>query len=90
MRGFLLGLLLLPALVLTVLSFRPGGLRAQLRAAGRRLRIALALAGVYLVGSAVLRVAGGSLAEYGPPLLAAGLAVVFLGLAGDRDLGAQP
>lgn len=89
MRGFLLGLLLLPVLVLTVLSLRPGGLRAQLRAAGRRLRIALALAGVYLVGSALLRVAGGTVAEYGPLALAAGLAFVFVGLAGDRDLGAQ-
>ncbi|MDQ6692275.1 MAG: hypothetical protein M3Z13_05865 [Candidatus Dormibacteraeota bacterium] len=81
MRGFLVGLVLIPVLVIAVLSFRPGGLRSQLRAAGRRLRIALALAGVYLIGSAGLRLAGGGFAEYGPPVLALMLAIVFLALA---------
>ncbi len=89
MRGFVVGLLLIPALVITALSFRPGGLRKQLRAAGRRLRLVLALAGIYLVGSAVLRLSGGSWKEFGPPVLALVLAVVFLALAQDRDLGAE-
>ena len=57
MRGFLVGLVLLPALAIAILSIRPGGLRRQLRNAGRRLRIALVLAGVYLAVSTVARVA---------------------------------
>lgn len=81
MRGFLVGLLLIPVLVVTVLSFRPGGLRSQLRAAGRRLRIALVLVGVYLVGTAGLRLRGGVFAEFGPPVLAIVLAIAFLTLA---------
>jgi hypothetical protein len=84
-RGFLIGVILLPALVVSILSLRPGGLRQQLRHAARRLRVALTLAGVYLVGSAVLYVlaAGTAVQEFGLPALAVGLSLVFLVLARD-------
>ena len=89
MRGFLVGLVLIPLLVVGVLSIRPGGLRRQLRHAVRRLRIALLLGGVYLLGSAALRLFfSGPVADYGPPALALLLAVVFLVLAQDPDLPA--
>ncbi len=85
MKGFLFGLLLLPVLVVTVFSSRPGGLRRQLRLAGRRLRIALLMAGGYLAGSALIRLAfpTGPVSELGPPILALVLAIVFLFLAQD-------
>ena len=90
MRGFLLGLVLIPVLVIGVLSIRPGGLRRQLRHAVRRLRIALVLAGVYLLGSALLRLLfSGPVADYGAPALAVLLAVIFLILAQDPDPPAQ-
>jgi hypothetical protein len=84
-RGFVIGLLLIPALVVGVLSFRPGGIRRQLRLARRRLRIALALAGVYLVSSAAIRIlfAGGPVSDYGPPVIALLLAGAYLVLAQD-------
>lgn len=80
MRGFLVGILLLPLLVITVLSLRPGGLRQQLRFAARRLRLALVLAGVYLVGSAVLQLVarGTAFEEFGLPALAVVLCLVFV------------
>ncbi len=85
MRGFAVGIAMLVVVSLTVLSLRPGGLRRQLRFAARRLRIVLALGGVYLVGSTVIRIAfpQGPVADYGPPILAAVLAVAFLLIAGD-------
>ena len=85
MRSFLVGLLLLVFISVTVLSLRPGGLRRQLRFAARRLRLALVLAGAYLVASTVVRIfwADGALGEWGPPVLAVGLAVVYLVLAQD-------
>jgi hypothetical protein len=79
-RGFLVGLILIPLVVLTLLSLRPGGLRQQLRNMVRRFKLALALAAVYLVGSGILRVAFGdsTVSEYGIPILALLLAVVFV------------
>ena len=80
MRGFAFGLILIAGLSLTILSLRPGGLRRQLRFAARRFRIMLILGGVYLLGSGIIRVAfpEGAVADYGPPVLAAILAAVFL------------
>ena len=64
----------------TVLSLRPGGLRKQLRYAARRLRLALILGGAYVLTSAVVRIAfpAGALSDWGLPLLAVALAIVFL------------
>ena len=72
--------LLLPPLLffltLTVLSFRPGGLRRQLRFAARRLRLALVLGGIYVLASTVARLllgvgwVGGWVADWGPPAVA--------------------
>lgn len=80
MRGFLFGLVLITFLTVTVLSLRPGGLRRQLRFAARRLRIVLVLGGVFVVGSATIRVAfpDGPVADYGPSAIAIVLAAVFL------------
>jgi len=84
-RGFLLGLVLLIAVSLSVLSLRPGGLRQQLRFAARRLRIVLILGGVYVAFSTVvgLLFPHGSIAEYGPPVMALVLLAVFLVAARD-------
>jgi len=84
-RGFLIGLVLMVFLSTTILSLRPGGLRRQLSFAARRLRIALVLGGVYLVTTAIIRIAfpDGPVTDWGPPLLALALAVVFLVLAQD-------
>ncbi|HEY4025352.1 MAG TPA: hypothetical protein VGO86_02890 [Candidatus Dormibacteraeota bacterium] len=88
MRGFFVGLVLMVFIVLTALSIRPGGLRYQLRSALRRFKLALILAGIYLVCSTVLRVAfpGSGLAEAGMVALAAALCITFLVLAQDRPL----
>lgn len=85
MRGFFVGLILLPLVVVTVLSLRPGGLRQQLRNMVRRLKLALALAAIYLVGSGILRVWFGDtlVSEYGLPGLAVLLAIIFVILAQD-------
>jgi hypothetical protein len=87
-RGFLVGLLLLPAIVLAVLSLRPGGLRAQLRNVARRLRLALILAGVYLVVSTALRLAvpPSPAAEFATAGIAVVLAAIFIVLGQDRQL----
>jgi hypothetical protein len=79
------GLFLLPALVIAILSIRPGGLRQQLRNMRRRLKLALALAGVYLAASTVTRLfwADRAAAEWGLVGLAAVLGVIFLVLAQD-------
>jgi hypothetical protein len=92
MRGFLIGFALLIILSLTTLSMRAGGLRRQLRFAARRLRLALALAGVYLVGSAVVRIffQEGAVADFGPPILALVLLVVFVVFSQDPALPAKP
>ena len=85
MRGFFLGLLVLPLVAITVLSIRPGGLRRQLANAGRRLRLVLVLAGVYLVASGLVRylAAGTPFEDWGLPVLALGLAIAFIVLAQD-------
>ena len=64
----------------TVLSFRPGGLRRQLRFAARRFRILVVLAGIYVFANAIVRVAvqSGPIVEWGSPALAVVLALVFV------------
>jgi hypothetical protein len=86
-RGFLLGLVLLVGAVATLLSIRPRQLRRQLWNAGRRLRIALALAGVYLLGSGLARllVSDPTWREWTPLGLAAVLAIAFVALGQDRE-----
>ena len=92
MRGFLVGLVLFAVLSLSVLSTRRGGLRRQLRFAARRFRLALALAGVYLVFSVVVRIVflEGPVADFGPPLLALGLLLVFVVFGQEPALPADP
>jgi hypothetical protein len=91
-RAFAFGLLLLVVLTISVLSLRPGGLRRQLRYAARRLRIVLVLGGIYIAFSTVvgLLFPNGPLAEYGPPVLAVTLLVVFLVLGRDPASTAPP
>ena len=92
MRGFLIGCLLLVVVSLTLLSVRRGGLRRQLRFAARRFRLALALAAVYLVFSALVRLAfpEGPVADFGPPLLAVILVAAFVIFGQDPALPADP
>jgi hypothetical protein len=84
-RGFAIGFIVLVLLSATVLTFRPGGLRRQLRLVARRFRIVLILGGVYVFGSLVARVliTSGPVNEWGPVALALILAVVFLFVAQD-------
>jgi len=84
-RGFLVGLVLLMVFAISILSLRPGGLRSQLRFAARRFRIVLALGGVFLLGSSIIRIffANGAVADWGPPALALVLGGVFVVLAQD-------
>jgi hypothetical protein len=90
-RGFLIGLALVVVLGMSILSMRRGGLRRQLRFAARRFRLALALAGVYLVGSAVFRLGfpEGQVADFGPPILALALLAVFV-VFGQDPAAAEP
>jgi hypothetical protein len=87
----LVGLVLLPALVIAVLSIRPGGLRQQLRNMRRRFKLALALGGVYLAASTVTRLffADRQVAELGLVGLALVLGVIFLVLGQDPEPAAQ-
>ena len=80
MRGFLIGLALFVVLSISVLSTRRGGLRRQLRFVARRFRLALAMAGAYLVCSVVIRVAfpEGPIADFGPPVVALVLLAAFV------------
>jgi len=82
-RGFLLGLILLAGFTATILSLRPGGLRRQLRFAARRFRIALALGGMFLIGSSIVRLVfpSGPVADFGPPALAIVLSAIFIVMA---------
>lgn len=91
MRGFVLGLLLIVAVTVTILSLRPGGLRRQLRFAARRLRIFLVLGGVYVLASGAIRLlfTSGPVVDFGPPVLALVLAVVFV-VAGQNPSDAVP
>jgi hypothetical protein len=88
MRAFLVGLVMLTGISVTVLAIRPGGFRRQLRLAARRLRLILALGGVYLIGSTLIRIFSpeGWLADYGPPGMAILLAGAFVVLAQDPAL----
>lgn len=88
MRGFVIGTALMLVVVVSVLSLRPGGLRNQLRNIARRLRLALILAGIYIVVSTVVRIAlpGSGIGEIALVGIAALLAVVFLVLGQDRQL----
>lgn len=94
MRGFLVGLLLITFLTVTILSFRPGGLRRQVRFAARRLRIVLVLGGVFIAGSTIIRLAfpEGPVADYGPSAIAIVLAAVFLWIGRDpiESAGSSP
>ena len=65
-----------------------GGLRRQLKNIARRLRLALILSGIYLLGSGVLRVALGSqgYTDYAIGGLALVLGLVFVILGQDRPL----
>jgi hypothetical protein len=85
MRGFVIGLVMILGLIATVLSIRPGGLRRQLRFAARRFRLGLLLGGVYLLGSAIVRLAfaQGPISDFGLPLLALVLVAVFIVLGQD-------
>jgi hypothetical protein len=84
-RGFLLGFILVIALGVIVLSIRPGGLRRQLRFAARRLRLLLVLGTIYVIGSGVLHavVPAGPVTDFGPPILACVLLLVFFVLGQD-------
>ena len=92
MRGFVLGIFVFVGLAITVLSFRPGGLRLQLRYAARRLRIVLILGGVYVLGSSIVRLVmpDGPIAEYAPAGLAIVLLIVFLFVGRDPGRSARP
>jgi uncharacterized membrane protein len=85
-RGFFIGIFLMFFVVVSVLSIRPGGLRYQLRQAVRRFKLALTLAGIYLVVSTVLRLAfpTSEVAEIGMVVLGGALCVTFLLMAGDQ------
>lgn len=85
MRGFFVGLLVVPLVVVTLLSIRPGGLRRQLANAARRLKLVLALAGGYLLVSGVIRVVAPNtpFEEIGLPVLAVALAITFIVLGQD-------
>jgi hypothetical protein len=87
-RAVAFGVIVVVGLSLTILSLRPGGLRRQLRMAARRLRIVLVLGGIYAAGSLIMRLAfpNGPVSEFGPPVLAAVLAVVFLYAGRDVDM----
>lgn len=91
MRGFLIGLVLVVGISLTILSIRPGGIRRQLRFAARRFRIFLVLGGIYVLGAGILRLAfpSGPGSDFGPPVLAVLLLVVFLIVGRDPPLSKQ-
>jgi len=74
--------------VLSALSLRPGGLRNQLRNVARRFKIALLLAGIYLVASGVLRLAvtDPNLSAWATVGVAVVLGLVFVFLAQERPL----
>jgi hypothetical protein len=87
-RGFVLGLIFVPLLLVSLLSLRPGGLRHQLKNVFRRLRLVLVLGGIVVFGSAVIRIVFG--AEAVTDYLIGGLwvvvAIAFIVLGQDRPL----
>lgn len=80
MRAVFFGAILAFALGLTILSLRPGGIRRQLRLVARRFRIVLVLLGLYAFASLIIRLVfpSGPVADWGPPVMATVIAVVFL------------
>jgi hypothetical protein len=86
MRGFAIGLIMLFFVVISLLSLRPGGLRNQIRNIARRFKIALLLAGVYVVASAVLKltVQDPNASTWGTVAVALVLGLVFVFLAQER------
>jgi hypothetical protein len=88
LRGFLIGLLLVPILVISLLSIRPGGLRNQLRNVARRFKLALILGGIYLLVSAALRllVPDRTAVDFATVGVALALTLVFVYLGQDRQL----
>ena len=88
-KGFLFGLILLPALVGILLSARPGGIHRQLQLVARRLRLALTMAGAFMVGSVFLRLlTRGPVTDFAQPVLAVVLAGTFVFMS--QDPTAQP
>lgn len=85
MRAVLFAFLALPVLAIAVLSIRPGGLKQQLRNVRRRFKIAMILAGVYLVAYTASRIAFGDtgIADNALIALLAGEGLVFVILAQD-------
>jgi hypothetical protein len=81
-------MVLMVFVVVSVLSLRPGGFRNQLRNVARRFKLVLALAGVYLVCSAAVRLAfpNSGIAEIGMVVLAGVLCITFLVVGQDRPL----
>jgi len=92
LRSFAIGLVVLVLVSITILSLRPGGIRRQLRHAGRRLRLALVLGGVYVVATTIARIffAGTWVEDWGPPAVALALAVVFVVLGQDPSAAEAP
>jgi hypothetical protein len=78
-RAIFFGAVLAFALSLTILSLRPGGIRRQLRLVARRFRIVVVLLGLYAFGSLIIRLVfpSGPVADWGPPIMATVMAVVF-------------
>ena len=91
MRGFLVGLVLILAIAVSLLSFHAGGWRRQLSNAGRRFKLAIVLVGIYLLGSAIVRGVAGSSGwlEWVPTGLAVVLVAVFGVLGQDREPSLQ-
>lgn len=90
MRGFLIGIALALVTIAGVASVS-GGLRHRLYNAGRRLKLALVLVGIYLLASALVRLTvPASWSDWGLPSLALLLAVVFVVLGQDRNPPGQP
>jgi hypothetical protein len=92
LRSFAIGLVVLVLVSITILSLRPGGIRRQLRHAGRRLRLALVLGGVYVVATTIARIffAGTWVEDWGPPAVALALALVFVVLGQDPSAAEAP
>jgi hypothetical protein len=84
-RAVFFGAILAFALILSVLSLRPGGIRRQLCLVARRFRIVLVLLGLYVFGSLIIRLVfpSGPVADWGPPVMATVMAVVFLVIGQD-------
>lgn len=82
-----MGMVLIGVVTISALSIRPGGLRNGLRNAGRRLRLALIMTGIYLGISTVIRLAFPTsvVAEAALLGIAAALAIAFLILGQNRQ-----